>query len=111
MLLVLSTRKWLRWLTANDCAASAKKSILDLEKRFRNTTLLELQANTIDKKEIDHKQVLTWLTRDHDEAMRICRELHSKYDECLGQKADGADEHGTGSPTGEMSCTSAVAGS
>jgi hypothetical protein len=96
------------WLTANECTASVGKSILDLEKRFRNTILLELQANAIDKKEIDHKQVLTWLTRDHDEAMRICRELQNKYDECLMEKADEAENKGQ---TGEMSRISAVASS
>jgi hypothetical protein len=101
----------LRWLTTNERTASAKNLILDLEKRFRNTILFELQANTIDKKEIDPKQVLTWLTRDHDEAMRICRDLQSKYDECLMQKADGANKDETESQTREMSRTSAVVGS
>jgi hypothetical protein len=95
----------------NERTASAKKLILDLEKRFRNTILCELQANTIDKKEIDHKQVLTWLTRDHGEAMRICRDLQSKYDECLMAKADGANKDETEGQTGEMSRTSAVVGS
>lgn len=82
---------------------AAKKSILDLEKKFRDTILFELQASMIDKKGIDHKQVLSWLTRDHGETMRICREFQNRYDECLMEKADGADEDGTGAQTGDMS--------
>lgn len=57
----------------------------------------------IDKKEIDHKQVLSWLTKDHGETMHICKQLRSKYGEYLMEKADGADKDRIGAQTGDMS--------
>ncbi|KAK4173829.1 hypothetical protein QBC36DRAFT_334984 [Triangularia setosa] len=62
-----------------DECGSAKKTMLRLEKQFRDTILRELQEGMISKKDIEHGPLIEKSARLFDEVKEVCNQTSTQY--------------------------------